>query len=873
MIIARVYTREGEDPYQQVRFRAWRGEDWIEHIVPAHWAAPAIEVLLGQVFCRRPLPALTRTISEEGVPEFLWRRAPDTAALDSVSAEFRQRFERDAREVFDRIAGGLAYHGWKAGLFDAEADARAFYDEVRFALLAQKASPEIALLAAAGLDWAYGLEAPLYRPAASILAFSDDLAPRALSGAGVAVAFDEPEPQALRRIGLLAGRLALEPDAQRATVTLPVENADSAAFVNLRRQADIDAAARELGRKVLDAALHRVMDACDRDSVSGFSPAENPALARALDEARQLGVSEAALRMALELAVQGHESVPLAAETEEPAPAPLFSTLSMPDDFIERALTGHGFLLREAGEDKRHCAAEKLWSGVVEALWSSGEPGLLFRDAARGPGFDAAEAGVSASGGLIFSGDVAAPGATLNLAGFFAPGKYVDAQALAGTARLMVLALEAGFAYARLPETALRFRPLALGFTGLSALLMGNALPYDSETGRTLAGLVSALVSGAAFEASAALAAKAPCDGYAVAEKQFLQSLRDKMSAVSGTAHLHRGLTRRPVQLRAGTCTDKELAAAVASAWEAAYAGARQHGLRHAHLTSVGATPALNALLGAPTRDLAPETAVTRFEAYFSGAAELYGKKLNPLAGRALEALGYGAAERDAICFHVVGHGTLLDAPHVNHAALKARGFPRAALDALEAALKTAQHIRYAFNKWTLGEDFCAHMLGFSEEDLASDSFDMLSALGFSEDQIAAANLYCCGAMTLEGAPQLKAQHLPVFDCAVAAARGARRVSAEAQIKMQAAVEAFLSGAAAHVVELPHATRLDEVDRLSLLAWELGVKHLRLYRDNSTLAHALPNAEAALDMLPQENAPASEEAISRAGGKTAASAA
>jgi ribonucleoside-diphosphate reductase alpha chain len=405
---------------------------------------------------------------------------------------------------------------------------------------------------------------------------------------------------------------------------------------------------------------------------------------------------------------------------------------------------------------------------------------------------------------------------------------------------MMAVALEASFGYAASGNPRAS-RTLAIGFTGLSTLLMGNALGYDSEAGRNAAALIAALISGAAHRASADMAAGIGAfAGYAATEKACLQAIKDKMCAIAGTAYMQKGVTRRPVQLNARQCADKDLVEAVCAAWEGAYATGRDSGFRHAHLTSVETDFALQALFGAASRDIAPEAGLARFEGYFSDTmetAEMYGKKLNPAVPRALSRLGYSAAEMDDIHFYVVGHGTLLDAPFINHAALKKRGFHQAALDALESALKSAQHIRYAFNKWTLGEEFCRRMLGFRQEDLSSGTFDMLTALGFSEDHIDAANLYCCGTMTLEGAPRLKMQHLSIFDCRAPVAGGVRRVSPEAQIRMQAAIEPFLSGAAVNTLELSRHASIEDIDRLALLGWELGVKQIKFYRDGCSLLH------------------------------------
>lgn len=846
MRVPRLFTQDGNDPLKGASARTHQDDEWLEYRVPRHWGRAAAEALCADVFTKAALPALLRPVPEDGVPEWLWRREADEEGLDGISAEWRYRHENDFTEAFARIAGGLAYHAWKAGLFDGEEDARAFRDELAYMILHQMAAPEIALLATAGLDWAYGLDAP-FVPDARIADFSDALFTQDVAGAGVAVSEDTPQKDILKRLRLLGEKQALDGGGRGIAVTLPVENIDSPAFANARRGADIETISRALGEKTLEAALNNIIDACDRDKLSGFEPARNGHLMQAVIEARRAGVPEAAIHMAIHHAQQGYEDVEIARKEDDDAVAPFTATLSVPDDFIESALTGHGFLMGEGGMPKRHYPAEKLWNTIAAAMWSSGEPAIFFRGSASFASVlqESARLYPGGRGGFVFVPGTAAPAATLNLSGFFGGGAVVDAEKIIHATRLLSIALEASFAFVCAGEKTAAYRPVSIGVAGLSACLMQAALPYDSEEGRATATLVSALVFGAAQKTSAEIAEVIGAfDNYKGIEAEYLQAVKDRAGVFSGTAYMQKGLSRRPTELKTALCPDTALAEAAKTLWAEAYAAGREKGFRHAHLTAMGTDPALQRLLGAQTRDIAPEAALVRFEGYFadSEGTEIYGKKLNPMAVRALKKMGHGAQAIDDISFYAVGHGTLLDAPAINHETLRKKGFHQAALDALEAALGTAQHIRYVFNKWTLGEDFCERMLGFSDDDLSSSSFDMLAALGFSEDDIDVANLYCCGAMTLEGAPHLPPAQLPVFDCLAPAGAGIRRVSPEAQIRMQAAVEQFLSGAACHTVGLLHYTSVDDVQKLVLLGWELGVKRLSLYRDGCSLLHpvALP---------------------------------
>jgi ribonucleoside-diphosphate reductase alpha chain len=226
---------------------------------------------------------------------------------------------------------------------------------------------------------------------------------------------------------------------------------------------------------------------------------------------------------------------------------------------------------------------------------------------------------------------------------------------------------------------------------------------------------------------------------------------------------------------------------------------------------------------------------------------------------QALRTLGYTEVQVDEIVRYAVGHGTLENAPGVNHAALKTKGFTQAALDSLEAALESAFDIKFAFNKWTLGEDFCTHVLGLTAAQLDDVSFDMLAALGFAKAEIEAANTYCCGAMTVEGAPHLRDEHLAVFDCANPCGRiGKRFLSWDSHITMMAAAQPFISGAISKTINMPNAATVEDCKAAYVMSWKLGLKANALYRDGSKLSQPLASqvfgdleddAEAAVEQV------------------------
>lgn len=857
----RVFTKPDTDPFDAVAFRRLTTDAGETVTVPARWGSVAVDVLVEQVFYPHALPPATRRAADHPMgarlPEFLWPQEADTDA--AVTAP---KFERDIRDVLHRVAGGLSYHAFCAGLLDTADDARAFYDELRYILLHRIALPEISLMATVGLQWAYGLtDAPRYLPAESISAFPADFSTCAGLRGTLAIDAQTPVTDLQKRLRLLAGIQALEnPDAPPLTVTIPAEHGESLALTDMLTQAEVSRAAEDLGRRMLQTASHHVMDACDRDAVRGFDPAFNSRLSRVMTEMRAAGTPEAVLHRALAYAEQGFENIhQYDVNPDAEAGAVPDVVLSVSDELVETALTGHGFLLVEAGQAKQHADAAKLWDRIAEAVWSSGAPQLFFRDSAgdahNGHVLSPAAQGKvlsptaqekvlspTATGGLVFTPDVCAPAATVNLAALVMDtdrAGMLDGAKLQHTARLMTVALEAAFAAGDFSAATQAQRPLVIGAAGLSALLMAAGIVYDSTPGQVLAAQATALLTGACLAASAEMADKVgACDDYAADAAKHLSVMKAKMAALSGASGAAKGVMRRQPVLNTALSPDPELARVVEAVWDKAYRLGKEQGFRHLHVTGLATPLPLQGLMGVTARDIAPEASLIRFEGFFgddnADVNAVYGKEINPAVMQGLKRLGYSTAEIEDIYAYAIGHGTLLDAPMINHRTLAAKGLPAEAIAAVEKALPAAQHVSYAFNRWTLGAAF---------DDFVVYNDDFLAALGFSEDDIDAANLYACGAMTLEGAPHLKPDHLAVFDCLLPGGFGVRRVSPEAQIRMQAAVEPFLSGAAMQTLSLDHHVDIADVQRLLLLGWELGVKRLRLWREGSSLLHpalALP---------------------------------
>jgi ribonucleoside-diphosphate reductase alpha chain len=479
----------------------------------------------------------------------------------------------------------------------------------------------------------------------------------------------------------------------------------------------------------------------------------------------------------------------------------------------------------------------------------------------------------------MFLDDTACNLASLNLLQFRKDDATFDSVAYEHAVRLWTIVLEISVLMAQFPskEIAQRsydYRTLGLGYANIGGLLMTSGIPYDSPEGRALCGALTAIMTGVAYATSAEMAGELGAFPRFDANRDaMLRVMRNHARAARGQGHGYEQLKTNPVPLDHAHCASlgengKNLIARAVHAWERAVALGEEHGYRNAQATVIAPTGTIGLVMDCDTTGIEPDFALVKFKKLAGGG---YFKIINQAVPEALKTLGYSPAEIEAIVAYAVGRGTLKGAPGVNHDALKARGFSEEKLADLEKGLASAFDIRFAFNKWSLGEDFCRDVLKLSADQLADPQLDLLAAIGFSKKDVDAANIFVCGSMTLEGAPHLKAEHLPVFDCASPCGRlGKRFLSVESHIRMMAAAQPFISGAISKTINMPNAATVEECKAAYMLSWRLGLKANALYRDGSKLSQPLnasliaddeEDEEEALEALIASTAPARASAI------------
>ena len=478
--------------------------------------------------------------------------------------------------------------------------------------------------------------------------------------------------------------------------------------------------------------------------------------------------------------------------------------------------------LRTTGEICDTYRARDLMRQIAHAAWACADPGVQFdttvNDWHTCPNSGRIN-GSNPCSEYMFLDDSACNLASLNLMKFLGDDGTFDIEAFHHAVRVFILAQEiivdfASYPTERICRNSHDFRALGLGYANLGTLLMVSGIAYDSPEANAVAAAITAIMTAAAYEMSAEIARD--LGPFAEFERN-----REPMLRVMGK---HRDAAHQI----SGEFCPRYLLQAAKDGWDRVVELGEQHGFRNAQTTLLAPTGTIGLLMDCDTTGIEPDYALVKFKKLAGGGCF---KIVNQSVPRALHRLGYTAAEVDAILRYVQGTMTLQDAPAINDDVLRAKGFTDEDLARVERAVPGVLELSYAFTPWVLGEQ-TLQRLGFAPEQYAREGFDLLQAMGFTPEQIDEANRVICGSLTIEGAPHLRDEHLVVFDCASKCGKyGQRFLSAQAHVKMMAAVQLFLSGAISKTINLTNETTPDEIEQLYVDAWQRGLKAVALYRD------------------------------------------
>ncbi|MBS1574898.1 MAG: vitamin B12-dependent ribonucleotide reductase [Bacteroidetes bacterium] len=524
------------------------------------------------------------------------------------------------------------------------------------------------------------------------------------------------------------------------------------------------------------------------------------------------------------------------------------NSVRIPNSFFEKLKNNDDWELtgRMDGRVMKKVPARELWNQISYAAWRCADPGTQYNTTINEWHTCPAGGQIRASNPCseyMFLDNTACNLASANLMKFYDAQKNIfDVEGYEYNCRLWTVVLEISVLMAQFPskevaQLSYEYRTLGLGYANLGTMLMVSGIPYDSEEARAIAGAITAIMTGIAYKTSAELAeVLGAFPRYAENKDNMLRVMRNHRLAAYD-ADEYEGLSLKPQGIKAKYCPDYLLSAAC-KAWDDAVELGEKYGYRNAQATVIAPTGTIGLVMDCDTTGVEPDFALVKFKKLSGGG---YFKIINQSVPTALRNLGYNAKEVDTIVKYAVGAASFAGAPFINHQSLSEKGFIADEIKRLDAAAATAFEIGFIFNKYTLGEE-CLQRLGFKPEQYNDFEWSLLEALGFTDEQIEAANDYVCGTMMLEGAPYLKEQHLPVFDCANKCGRkGLRYIHAHGHIRMMGAAQPFISGAISKTINLPNEASVEEIADSYMLSWELGLKACALYRDGSKLSQPLSN--------------------------------
>ena len=826
--VDRLYTREGVSVYDLLEYdlrssviRNPKGDAVFEMYnveVPKGWSQVATDILAQKYF------------RKAGVPQ----------ADGSLGGE------RSIKQVVHRLADCWKSWGERYGYFASKKDAEVFYDEIAYSLLTQMAAPNSPQWFNTGLYSAYGITgkpqghyfvnpdtgkleqstSAYERPqphACFILSVDDDL----VNGGGIMDLWMREARIFKYGSGVGTNFSNIRGEGEKLS-----GGGTSSGLMSFLKIGDAAAGAIKSGGTTRRAAKMVCLD-LDHPEVIDFiewKMKEEDKVAALINAGYDSHYEGEAYRT-----VSGQNSN---------------NSVRVPNSFFHALQNGENWnlLARTDKHVMRSIPAKDMWDLVAKAAWRCADPGVQF-DTTINEWHTCPEDGpIRASNPCseyMFLDNTACNLASFNLRKFFNEKTLeFDVNGFEHMSRIWTMVLEISVLMAQFPskevaQLSYEFRTLGLGYANLGSVLMVSGIPYDSNEARAIGGAITAIMTGISYKTSAEMASVlGTFPGYERNKKHMLRVMRNhRLAAYNSPASSYEGLEVKPVGIDPKYCPAYLLEAATTS-WDEALQMGEKYGYRNAQTTVIAPTGTIGLLMDCDTTGVEPDFALVKFKKLSGGG---YFKIVNESVPPALENMGYTPEQIDAIIKYAKGHASLNGCPNVNPDTLRAKGFTALDIEKIEAQLPGAFDITFAFNAWTLGEE-TMQRLGFTAEQYKNPAFNLLRELGYSKAEIEQANEYVCGTMTVEGAPYLKDEHLPVFDCAnKCGVKGVRYIHPHGHIRMMAGVQPFISGAISKTINLPNEATVEDIQQCYELSWSLGLKANALYRDGCKMSQPLSN--------------------------------
>ena len=849
--------------------------------VPKQWSQLATDIMVSKYFRKAGVPQAAPNV------ETSKRQNVETTATGP---------EKSVRQVVHRLAGCWKHWGETHGYFDSAEDAQAFYDELAYMLLHQMAAPNSPQWFNTGLNWAYGITGPAQghficdpetgevklasdaythpQPhACFIQSVKDDLVAEGgimdlwtrearlfKYGSGTGTNFSslrgEGEPlsgggtssglMSWLRIGdRAAGAIKSGGTTRRAAkmVCLDADHPDIEAFVNWKVREELKVAALVEGLKHLQK------------------------------DQKELAAS---LGLKLNYDFNGEAYYTVSGQNSN-------NSVRLTDEFFKAVENDSEWHLRRRidGKISKTLKAKELWAQICRAAWRCADPGVQY-DSTINAWHTCPKSGrINASNPCseyMFLDDTACNLASINLMQFYsADERRFDLDGYEHAINLWTIVLEISVLMASFPSEEIarqsyRYRTLGLGYANLGAMLMQAGIPYDSEDARAICGALTAILTGRSYAMSAQMASELqPFPGFVKNREAMMRVIRNHRRAAHGVprdSDAYEGLEIKPVPIdherfegeRMNLANAHDILDRATRSWDDALDFGTKYGYRNAQVTVIAPTGTIGLLMDCDTTGVEPDFALVKFKKLAGGG---YFKIANASLRPALKSLGYDAKQIDDIVTYVMGTlsidtplpASMQSSSKTFRELLHSRGYTSTELVEVENSLPTVFELGFAFTAWNMPARVLKS-IGVDPDKARSDAtFNGLKALGLTQRQIDELNRVICGTQTVEGAPHLKVEHLPVFDCAnKCGAIGKRFIAPQGHIRMMAAAQPFISGAISKTINLPEEATVKDIADAYWLSWELGLKANALYRDNSKLSQPLNTKSDSDDEAEDENA-------------------
>ena len=835
---ARRFTRPGVDPLDEVQYErrscSIKNPDgslvfaMVDAEVPKEWTQVASDVLISKYF------------RKAGVPQYDERGE----IQKDEHGEVVLGPERSVKQVVKRLAGCWRYWGARHGYFASEEDGQIFEDELKYMLVRQMAAPNSPQWFNTGLNWAYGITGPsqghyYIDPETVELRRSEDSYTRPQPHACFiqSVNDDLVNEGGIMDLWVREARL-FKYGSGTGTNFSNVRGAGeplsgggtSSGLMSWLKIGDRAAGAIKSGGTTRRAAKMVCLD-IDHPDIEAF-------INWKLNEEKKVAVL---IQAGYASDFNGEAYGTVSGQNSN-------NSVRIPHTFMRALHQDDDWQLTwrtDPSHTSKTLKAQALWQQISYAAWACADPGVQFDDTINEWHTCLRDGKIRASNPCseyMFLDNTACNLASINLLKFYdVATRELDVESYKHAIRLWTVVLEISVLMAQFPskeiaELSYMYRTLGLGYANIGTMLMMMGLPYDSEEGRAIVASVTAILTGESYATSAEMARElGSFPAFERNREDMLRVMRNhRRASYNSPQEEYEDVDIIPFGIHQEHCPTYLLTSSQ-EVWDKAVAWGEEYGYRNAQTTCIAPTGTIGLVMDCDTTGIEPDFALIKFKKLAGGG---YWKIANHSVEGALEALGYARSEIEEMMQYLLGTMTLQGTPFINSVSLKEKGLTDEDIEKVETQLKGVFELSFAFNKFVFGEEVM-RKIGIDVVAASDPSFDMLRVLGFSLDQITQANRVICGHMTLEGAPHLKPEHLPVFDCANTCGDGSRFIPPIAHVTMIASAQPFISGSISKTVNLPKDATVQDIDAIYYKAWEWGVKAIALYRDGSKLSQPL----------------------------------